>query len=454
MARLISHRHPQDVLAWSMGRAITALDYLAAARHMAQRLPAHSPVLNLCSRRHHFAVVLGAALLRGVPLLLPSTRTPAMLHELGRAHPGLTAVVDADLDCAGLPVLRYERGPLPAPDMPYEVPDIADTQIAAYVFTSGSTGQPQPHAKRWGALVRDARTAGQLVRQLLGTNGPFCVSGTVPAQHMYGFESTVLLPLLNEGTIDPSHPFYPADIASALQQTPAPRVLVSTPLHLRALLESGQPLPALALLLSATAPLPAELARQAEAQLHAPLLEIYGSTETGQIASRRTAHETLWQTLPGVEIIEQPARDGEPCFAARGGHVEGLVPLADMLQLHGPTRFALLGRHADLINIAGKRSSLAYLTQQLLAIAGVRDAALYWPAADGPEAQARVQRPVAFVVAPGLSEAQLLQALRARIDPVFVPRPIHFVTSLPRNATGKLPQQALAELARQHARPQ
>lgn len=447
MAALISHRSPQAVMAYANGRAITALDYLAAARHMAARLPPGAPVLNLCGRRHHFAVVLGAALLRGVPLLLPSTRTPDMLQQLGRQYPGLHAVLDAAGDSAGLPQILYERGPVPAPDTPYRVPEIDEQQVAAHVFTSGSTGQPVPHTKHWGPLVRNARAAGRRVRDWLGTEQPFYVTGTVPAQHMYGFESTVLLPLLNEGVIDASHPFYPADIVEALQRTPAPRVLVSTPFHLRTLLDAHVPVPELALLLCATAPLAPQLARQAEDVLQAPLLEIYGSTETGQIATRRSSAGELWQTFDGIEIQPQADREGEPRFVASGGHVEGVVPLGDVLELHSPTRFALLGRHADMVNIAGKRTSLAYLNHQLNSIPGVLDGALYWPQDQALDAQARIQRPIAFVVAPSLREADLQHALRERIDPAFMPRPIHFVPSLPRNATGKLPQQALAELA-------
>lgn len=450
MAALLSHRSPQAIVAWSNGRAITALDYLAAARHMADRLPAGAPVLNLCSRRHHFAVVLGAALLRGVPLLLPSTRTPGMLKQLAHQYPGLHAVLDAPGDSAGLPQIAYERGPIPRGDAPYVVPDIDDAQIAAHVFTSGSTGQPLPHTKHWGPLVHDARTAGRRVRQWLGTAAPFCVTGTVPAQHMYGFESTVLLPLLNDGVIDASHPFYPADIAAALQDTPAPRVLVSTPFHLRTLLEAQVALPPLALLLSATAPLAPQLARQAEQTLGAPLLEIYGSTETGQVATRRTSSGELWQTFDDIRIEAQTGADGETRFAASGGHVEGVVPLSDVLELQSPTRFALLGRHADMVNIAGKRTSLAYLNHQLNSVPGVLDGALYWPQSAHSDEQARIQRPIAFVVAPTLDEARLLHALRERIDPAFMPRPIHFVPSLPRNATGKLPQQALAELAQRY----
>lgn len=451
MPALISHRTPQALLAWSHGRGITALDYLSAVRHMAARLPQDAAVLNLCSKRHHFAVVLGAALLRGVPLLLPSTRTPEMLQRLGQRYPGLRAVVDAPGDSGGLPQIVYERGPISAAGAPFEVPDIDGGQIAAYVFTSGSTGEPMPHAKHWGPLVQNAQGAGRRVREWLGSDQPFTVTGTVPPQHMYGFESTVLLPLLNEGVIDASHPFYPADIAAVLQNTPAPRLLVSTPFHLRTLIEAHIAVPPLGLLLCATAPLAPQLARQAEETLGAPLLEIYGSTETGQIAARRCAAGDLWQTFEGIEVQAQPSVDGEPRFAASGGHVEGVVPLSDVLELQSPTRFTLLGRHADMVNIAGKRTSLAYLNHQINSIPGVLDAALYWPQDLAQDARGHIRRPVAFVVAPSLSETGLQHAMRERIDPAFLPRPVHFLPALPRNATGKLPQQALAQLARQAA---
>ncbi len=59
---------------------------------------------------------------------------------------------------------------------------------------------------------------------------------------------------------------------------------------------------------------------------------------------------------------------------------------------------------------------------------------------------------MAFAVAPGLTPARILAELRARIDPVFLPRPLLLVESLPRQATGKLPREALRELAAR-ARP-
>jgi hypothetical protein len=53
----------------------------------------------------------------------------------------------------------------------------------------------------------------------------------------------------------------------------------------------------------------------------------------------------------------------------------------------------------------------------------------------------------AAVVAPGLSAATVIESLRQRIDPVFLPRPLLIAERLLRNATGKLPQQALQSLA-------
>jgi len=275
---------------------------------------------------------------------------------------------------------------------------------------------------------------------------PGCaILGTVPAQHMYGLESTVLLPLLSGGALCAERPFFPADIAAALAALPQPRVLVSTPVHLRALLAADTELPALELIVSATALLPANLARDVESRYRAPLLEIYGSTETGQMASRRTAIEDRWHLWPGVRVTVADTR-----CSAHGGHIARPTALADVLEPAGDEHFLLHGRTADLVNIAGKRSSLAYLNHQLNAIPGVADAAFF--VRDDSEASlAGVTRLGALVVAPRLDAASILQALRQRIDPVFLPRPLLLVEQLPRNATGKLPQHTLRALTERAA---
>src|SRR6185312_11630321 len=122
-------------------------------------------------------------------------------------------------------------------------------------------------------------------------------------------------------------------------------------------------------IVSATAPLARDLAYEVEQKFGTELLEIYGSTETGQIATRRTAQTLEWQLWPGVTLSLR--EDGRAW--AQGGHVEQPTPMCDVLEITQGDRFLLHGRTADLVNIAGKRSSLGYLNHQLNSVSGVVD---------------------------------------------------------------------------------
>src|SRR5688500_3776417 len=104
----------------------------------------------------------------------------------------------------------------------------------------------------------------------------------------------------------------------------------------------------------------------------------------------------------------------------------------------------LVGRPGDMVKIAGKRASLEALNAELLRIPGVRDGVFFLP-----ESAADEQRVSALVVAPRLETATILRALRDRIDPAFLPRPLLIVDALPRNATGKLAREGLLAFARE-----
>ena len=430
--RLIAHDRPDAIVAWRDCQPIAAAQFLADARQLAARLPESGHLLNVCSDRYRFAVGICAALLRKTVSLLPPAHTPEMVERLREFAPAVACLADGPIDIA-LPRIDYPAMAANI-DAPFVVPEIDDAQIVAQVFTSGSTGLPQRHTKTWGRLVRNVR--GEASR--LGIDAPGTrpsVLGTVPPQHMYGFETTVMMPLQSASAFAAGRPFYPADIAAALAELPRPRVLVSTPFHLRTLLEAGIACPPADLLVSATAPLSAGLAAQAEAAFGCPLLEIYGMTETGQLATRRTTAGDTWQAFDGIELSAS-----EATVIAAGGHIETPIALGDLVELVDRTHFRLLGRGADMVNIAGKRTSLGYLNHQLLAIDGVADGVFILPeheAADG------VTRLAAIVVAPGCSRQQILGALRTRIDPIFLPRPLILADTLPRNATGKLPRETL-----------
>lgn len=446
---LVFHPSPDQVIAWRDGAPVTVRAFLADVTRVAAALPAGGHVFNVCRDRYRFTVGLCAALVSGRISLLPSTQTPETVRQLASFAPDAFCLHDAP-DCAiGLPCFAWPEAPQEADAAaPFVVPQIDVSRVVAYVFTSGSTGAPVPHGKTWGALVAGVRASAE--RHGLLAAHDCTIVGTVPPQHMYGFEVTVLLPLIGGCAFSNRLPFYPVDIRDELEAVPHPRVLVTSPIHLRALLATAHALPPAELVLSATAPLSEKLAIEAETRLKAPLVEIYGSTETGQIATRRTAKGATWQLLPKLrfEARESAAQDDEgPTMWVSGGHVEEPVPMGDAIELLDARRFLLHGRKADLINIAGKRTSLAYLNHQLNAIPGVVDGVFFMP--DHLEHDARtghdvVQRLVALVVAPTLALADLQRALRERIDRAFLPRPLLFVDALPRNDTGKLPHDVLA----------
>ncbi len=436
---LISDRQLDDVLAWRPSGPVRVQDFLADAQAMTGRLPAGDWVLNLCEDRYHFAVVFAACMLGGKTSLQPASQSAETLDRLTQDYPGAFGVSDGATAVPGLPCVNYRdlsQGKRPQVD---RIPSIDGGRVVAILFTSGSTGLPQAHGKTWGKLVLNGHAEAQGLEL---AKRPYVLVGTVPVQHSYGFESTFLLALHGGCSFWSGKPFYPQDVADVLQAVPRPRMLVTTPYHLSTLLASGLDLPVLDICLSATAPLTRELATDFEKQTRATVHEIYGSTESSQLACRRTADEAAWRLLPGVTL----AQDGD-VTCALDGHVEGRVPLSDIIELLADGRFLLHGRHADLVNIAGKRTSLAYLNHQLCSIAGVRDGAFFLPSADGGEGVIRL---AAFVVAPELRRDELLVALRLRIDPIFLPRPLVRVEALPRNSTGKLPRSALQALYQEY----
>lgn len=433
---------PRDLaapLAWCAGVPVSGAQFLAEAALLAETLPADGRPVNLCQDRYRFALGLAAALLRGQTSLMPPNALPETLAQLADGGAAPYALLDdAALDTGALPRVLVQR---PATGATAALPQVPATLEAVRLLTSGSTGAPQPHGKRWGQLVQNIGAEAERLAEGLGlpSLAGLTLVATVPAQHSYGFESTVLLAMLGGAAFDAGRPFYPADIAEALARVPRPRALVTTPFHLKTLLAAGIPLPPVDLVLSATAPLSPQLAAQAEQRLGGRLIEIYGCTEAGQVASRRTTEGETWHALGALRLWQ----DGER-FLVHGGHVLEPTPLADVLEIVDERRFRLLGRANDLIHVAGKRSSLAHLNFQLNRIEGIEDGA-FWlpPQADGSD----IVRPVAFVVAPTLSAAQVTQALRERLEGAFVPRRVVHVDALPREATGKLTTGTLERFA-------
>ena len=442
---LLAARDLAAPLAWREGRPISGHDFLADVARHAPRMPGHGPVVNLCNDRYAFAVALSAAMVRGVASLLPpDARADTLARLCGPSGETVAVTDEPTLPTPRMTKVLIERHAASGAEV-HTVPDIPGALHAASLLTSGSTGVPQPHAKTWKTLVGDVAAAVETLSRMLGRDSlsGLTLVGTVPVQHSYGLESTALLAMLGGAAFESGRPFFPADIVKALASVPRPRALVTTPFHLKTLMLSGLELPEVDLILSATAPLSPQLAAQAEQATGGMLVEIYGSTESGQVATRRPTAREVWQTFGEIRVHAEPAADGTERFVFSGDFMPEPMPMSDVLELLGDRRFRLLGRSNDLIHVAGKRSSLVHLNYHLNSIPGVDDGAFWLPddVIDG------VVRPIAFVVAPTLGAARIGSALRERLESVFVPRRIVHVPVLPREGTGKLTARALREFA-------
>jgi acyl-coenzyme A synthetase/AMP-(fatty) acid ligase len=426
----LTHRRPDEIIAFGDAGAVRIDHLLSEAEALSRRLPAHRYVINLSTDRYQYLLGFCAAVIAGQCTLMPPNNLAATLALLGKAYPdsyslGNNALSDCD---SSLSVPGSE----PDGEHRQEAPVIHSKQLCAIAFTSGSTGTPSPNLKNWCTL----RTGSVGITPLLmeSVNGRLNMLATVPSQHMWGFETSILLPLCANAAISHLAPSFPQDIADALESLPGPRALISSPFHLVALLKSGVQLPKLDRVFSATAPLSEDLAKELEARFNTRVIEIFGCTESGMLASRNTATETLWRLCDLFKL--EPGKEG---VLIRGRHLPESVVLPDAVELVSGHRFRWLGRHQDMINIAGKRGSLTDLNRRLAAISGVVDGVIFIP-------ESNPGRLAAMVVAPKLNPADILGELKSQIEPVFLPRPIYVISALPRQETGKLVRKAVLDL--------
>jgi acyl-coenzyme A synthetase/AMP-(fatty) acid ligase len=433
-------RLPDEPIFWSLEGAMTSGMFLDTAHRTADALPTGEFVVNFCRDRLWFTVALAAALMRGQVTLLTGDRSREGLAALIEEFPNAYAVAEAPVPTKPfrLHLLQRQLGSPAKYSGPN--PDIPAEQWAAIVFTSGTTGGSRGYHKSWGALVERSIDAAAWLE--FPNNRVTSIVGMVPPQHMYGLETTVLLPLHTAAATWCGATFYPMDVVAALRAVPEPRVLVTTPLQIRTLLRESVDLPKIDRVVSATAPLSPEIARSAEERWATRVFEIFGATEVGSIASRRTVAGDVWMAYPRVRL----GRTNPDAETLVTGPRAAAFPLSDVVELLDDRHFRLIGRRSDVVKLAGRRASLAELNRILAELDGVIDGQFVAPEDLDRQPTARL---LVFVVAPARSAEDLLVELRHRIDPVFVPRRVIKVDSLPRNNVGKLTDQAIGALRAQ-----
>lgn len=411
-----------------------------ASIDFARKLGEASAVCNLCTSRSSFLITWLAALRsRRLQILPPSGGSSDLAAILTTIARPLIVVDDPAAALVhggqGIPCVSCRPEWPPAPASGAELawqPAWDDTAVLLY--TSGSTGMPEPQPKSLrqlatGALALGARLAQDVEGGLAAIRSIVC---SVPPQHMFGVECSVMLSLVHGLPALDRRPLLPADVRDAFTDAQS-GAWIATPLHLRSLVQAGEAVANCRVVIASTMPLAETLAQQTEALVGAPVLEIYGSTETGVLAMRRTARESRWLPVQGVQL-----EAAEGATEVRGSHFASPQTLLDRIGMDRDGRFTLLGRHADLIKIAGRRASLSGLNLLLQDLPGLDDGVFYLPASGNP-----TERLCLLYAGPTLDRAAIDEWLRARLDPVFLPRTLIHVDRLPRSDNGKLPRQAL-----------
>ena len=409
---------------------ITHQEFIQNVALIAKGLNKHKYAINLCEDRYLFALGFAACMLQQQISLMPASRAEKEIETLEQDYKDTHRLDNNLLESllASQPINKATS-----------LLEINSDQLAAILFTSGSSGKAKANPKQWGALVDSA----QRVATQLKLNQPaqHTLVATVPPQHMYGFETTIIFPLVTGVCVHNSKPFFPDDIRQTLTLVKDPVILVTTPIHLRACTQTKLKWPTIDFALSATAHLSIQLAQDAEKELHTTVREIYGCSEAGVIATRATTQNPEWTLLADYSFSEKLTG---VCLLTPLSDEEILLP--DQIEQIDSQHFNLLGRQSDLVKIAGKRGSLNNLKIKLCALNGIEDAVFFMPY-EHPDEKARL---AAFVVAPDLEVKEINSLFSHQVDNAFIPRPLIKVENLPYNETGKLPRKNLVALFKQY----
>lgn len=407
-----------------------------------------SHVCNLKQDRFHFSLGLAAALLNNQITILPPSDAPeAIIASLEGANSPV--ILGGTIEQAGIATyIDFPPAATLTEDTQKTFEALANSSAEIRVFTSGTTKKPECNVKTWNMLRAGASITDEILRGIDADPNSIALLGTTPPRHMFGLEATIFATLGFGRCTYRDTIFFPADLERALEVARefafTKLVLVTSPAHLRFLEPTILAAPEICCVLSATAPLPLGQAERLEVRSDLKVMEIYGSTETGSLATRRTTHGETWTPSAGFRLKQTP----QNCVAV-APHLPNPVPLGDEVEIKSDGRFVLLGRTGDMVSIRGKRNRLSSLNAILAEAPGI---------VDGVFLHVKKQESdlLAIAVVPhersAQSEADLKQAIRRHlmryVEPSFVPKRILILDALPRTPTGKLSNEKINVLAK------
>jgi long-chain acyl-CoA synthetase len=336
------------------------------------------------------------------------------------------------------------------------ITDWGERPPTLFKLTSGTTAVPRLVRFRSEQLLADCNQ----ICETMGISDADLNFGVIPIAHSYGF-SNLLTPLIVRGVpMVISRDRTPRAILADLARSNA-TVFPGMPVFYQAFseMENIPILPKLRLCISAGAPLPIPVAKKFLEKFHLPIHSFYGSSECGGICYDREAANPsegfVGEAMNGVTVeIVDPTGSATQVRVHSSAVGDGYFPepdneklsdgifVPDDLLAREGSGFKIVGRISDVINVAGKKVNPAEVEAHLLRFSGVRQAVVFGrPASAGA---LRNEEVTACVVAPGISETELLQFCRGGLSAWQVPKQIFIVDAIPANERGKISRRELS----------
>jgi len=308
------------------------------------------------------------------------------------------------------------------------------------LFTGGSTGKP----KVWSKSPRNLFAEAFYLREKFVLSDQDLFVATVPPYHIYGLLFSILVPLVSYACVLPDIYAFPQEIISTINKHKA-SVLVSVPIHYRALKVDNLSAPSLKVAFSSSGVLNRPDGLHFLKKTGLGITEIYGSTETGGVASRCISeYKDSWKAFDVVNWKLTGSRlsvKSDFTSPEMERDADGFCLTGDEVREDNDNRFVLLGRADGIVKVAGKRVDLQDIQNKIKTLPTVIDAVVVaQPTEKGRESV------IAAVVACDLTETQLKKLLTDLLEPYAVPRRVKIVSSIGRTATGKIDRRRIEQL--------
>jgi acyl-coenzyme A synthetase/AMP-(fatty) acid ligase len=308
------------------------------------------------------------------------------------------------------------------------------------LFTGGSTGKPNV----WSKSPRNLLAEAFYLKEKFFLSDKDLFVATVPPYHIYGLLFSVLVPFVAHARVLPDIYTFPQEIISTINKHKA-SVLVSVPIHYRVLKVDSLSVPSLKFAFSSAGALDRSDGLHFYKKTGLGITEIYGSTETGGIASRCISDNTdRWKAFDAVSWKLKDSRlsvKSDFTSPEMERDIDGFCLTGDEAREEKENGFVLLGRADGVVKVAGKRVDLLDVQNKIKKLPAVNDAfVLALPTDKGRESI------IAAVVACDLTETDLRNLLMNILEPYAVPRRIKIVSCIARAATGKIDRRRMEKL--------